>query len=361
MPRSSNPSQALLRHSPIPSLPNLHQIILPTPWNVETVRIYLIEGSPLTLIDTGVKTEDSFAALTAAFDQLGHGLDEVERIILTHYHEDHLGQAQVIRDAGADLEVWAHADEAEIIEGWSPEAHANADETADLFAEYGVPEEYCERFRARLHEHARATPISGATRVDRTLGHGDTIAFKDFELGVIHSPGHTAGHILLHEKASATLVTGDHIMGCAVPFTENFYISEVPDPSDPLARRPRFRGLERYVASIRELQTMPLSTILPAHGGVIDQARRYLDDARLFYDVRVQRIERGLRSLAAMGQEVTAWEVWRALFPKADPVDELNNRMLMVIGALDILEHSGACTTSRRPDGVLVHTHSPRA
>ncbi len=42
-----------------------------------------------------------------------------------------------------------------------------------------------------------------------------------------------------------------------------------------------------------------------------------------------------------MGQDVTAWEIWKALFPEADPVRQMRNRMLMVIGALDVLEDLG--------------------
>ena len=58
-----------------------------------------------------------------------------------------------------------------------------------------------------------------------------------------------------------------------------------------------------------------------------------------------------------MGQPVTGWELWRALFPKADPLTEMRSRMLMVIGALDVLEADGSCVAERRDDGVLVHRH----
>lgn len=115
--------------------------------------------------------------------------------------------------------------------------------------------------------------------------------------------------------------------------------------------------LPAYLNSLRRLKTLGAGTILPAHGGVLRKANRAIDDALLFYDVRVQRIERGLRNLDAMGQDVTAWELWKALFPKADPVRQMRNRMLMVIGALDVLEEQGLCVTMRREDGVLLHRH----
>ena len=110
--------------------------------------------------------------------------------------------------------------------------------------------------------------------------------------------------------------------------------------------------------SLRSLRRASFRTLLPAHGGVIRRPERTIEDAILFYEVRVQRIERGLRTLAAMGQAVTGWEIWRALFPKADPATEIRNRMLMVIGTLDVLEESGACVTSRGDDGVLRHRHA---
>jgi len=352
---------AIVRRAPVPDLPDIHQIVLPTPWEVGVVQVYLIEHEPLTLIDTGVKTAESLQTLRAAFDELGHGLDEVERIILTHYHEDHLGQAQVIRDAGARLELWAHEAEAPIIESWTPERHEKLDETNSLLREYGVPDELLERQTRWLRKvMKKGPPISAATSVERVLRDGDRIPFKDFELGAIHAPGHTAGHLLLHEEGSRVLISGDHIMGDAVPFTENYYVEGPPKPSDPLARRPRFSGLTPYLESTRRLRRQSFSAILPAHGGVIERPDRHIEDALLFYDVRVQRIERGLRSLAAMGQEVTGWDIWKALFPKADPVEEMRTRMLMVIGALDELEAQGICITSRRSDGVLVHMHAPR-
>jgi len=173
----------------------------------------------------------------------------------------------------------------------------------------------------------------------------------------VHAPGHTAGHLLLHEPRTGTLVTGDHIMGSAVPFTDNYYVDGPPDPADPLRRRPRFKGLPEYLRSLRELRRSSFHTILPAHGGVIERPDRAIEDALLFYEVRVQRIERGLRTLAAMRREVTAWEIWQALFPKADPLTQMRTRMLMVIGALDVLEAAGECVTTRRDDGVLLHRH----
>jgi glyoxylase-like metal-dependent hydrolase (beta-lactamase superfamily II) len=342
----------------VPGLPQLHQIVLPTPWPVGPVQIYLIEGDPVTLVDTGVKSDHSRATLESALDSLGLGLEDIQRIVLTHSHADHLGQAQAIRDLQPEVEVWAHEAEAPAIESFSNGRLDEFEGANALFREHGAPEDLIERQRRR-HVDAQAAdpPLCEATRVDRVLRDGDRIPFKDFELQVIHTPGHTAGHVVLHEPDSGALITGDHVMGDAVPYTDNYYTSGLPDPADPLRRRPRFKGLPAYMRSIRQLRQGSYEVILPAHGGIVVRAERAIEDALLFYEVRIQRIERGLRTLAAMGQDVSAWEIWSALFPKADPISEMRKRMLMVIGALDVLEEAGSCETTRRDDGVLLHRH----
>ena len=343
----------MLRRAPVPGLPGVHQIVLPTPWEVGPVQVYLVEGDPLTLIDTGVKSSRSRAALGAALDAVGLGFEDVRRVILTHHHGDHLGQAQGLRDAGADLEVLAHEAEISSIERFSEDREEDIEGTNALFGEHGVPRDVLDRqSEMRRRWIAEDPPLCEPTRVDRALRSGDRIAFKEFELEVIHAPGHTAGHLLLHEARTRTLFTGDHLMGDAVPFTETYYESGTPDPRDPLQRRPRFRGLPSYLASVRGLRGGAFRTILPAHGGILDRPSRTLEDAILFYEVRVQRIERALEKLGG-GGGVTGWEIWRALFPKADPVTQMRTRMLMVIGGLDVLEDAGRVAPARRDDGVL--------
>ena len=346
--------------APVPSVPQLHQIVLPTPWEVGPVQVYIVDAEPLTLIDTGVATTESYALLEGALRSLGHEISSVRRVLLTHYHGDHLGQAQSLRRAAGDLEVCAHVDEVERIEEFSPLRNEQIEEHAELFRDFGVDEATNAARGAWLRERVVQEPVlCEATRVDRVLREGDCVDFDGFSLGVRHVPGHTAGHVVYEHADSGTFLTGDHVMGDAVPSTTSFYTSDLPDPEDRLGRRPRFRGLPEYLRSLRDLRGGAVRTILPSHGGVLPRGERAIDEALLFYDVRVQRIERGLRNLATLGHDVTAWDLFRALFPKADPIKGIRNRMLMVIGALDVLEERGQCVSYRRDDGVFLHRHAP--
>jgi glyoxylase-like metal-dependent hydrolase (beta-lactamase superfamily II) len=351
--------EPLVVRSPVPERPELHQIVLPTPWDVGPVQVYLVEGDPLTLIDTGVRDDASRAALAAALEALGYGLDELRRVLLTHYHGDHLGQAESLRRAAPELEVWAHEAEADMIEGYSAARDENIEGTDRLFRDFGVPAALRERQRALRERSLSDDPLCDATAVDRRLCDGDVVPFKGFGLQVLHAPGHTAGHCLYWEPGSGALVTGDHLMGNAVPYTDQFLLDGPPDPRDPLARPPRFRGLPLYLTGLRALRRQRFRTILPAHGGVIERAGRAIDDAILFYEVRIQRVERALRALVAeRGAPASAWQVWERLFPKADPVTQMRTRMYMVIGALDVLEEQGRVAARWSAERTL--EHAPR-
>jgi glyoxylase-like metal-dependent hydrolase (beta-lactamase superfamily II) len=260
----------------------------------------------------------------------------------------------MLRDAGADLELWVHEADAEDVENFSFEREERIDASNALFREHGVPDDLLAAQTERIRRDSEgAQPLAVATRVDRRLRYGDRVGFKDFELSVIHAPGHTAGHVVLSESQSGTLLTGDHLMGAAVPFTESFYLDGAPDPHDALGRGPRFRGLPAYLGSLRRLRGGTFRCILPAHGGILDRPSRTIEEALLFYEVRVQRTLRAVEKIAAERGEASGWETWQRLFPKLDANTQMRTRMVMVIGAFDVLEDAGRIVARRRDDGVL--------
>jgi len=356
--RNPSSSAASLLRSPIAERPDIHQIVLPLVGPLPNVQVYLIEGQPLTLIDSGVRTPESRAVLEAALERLGYALADIERVIVTHAHLDHVGLIQSIRDAGAELECWVHEADAQTVESFSEIVRERVVEMSALFREHGTPEAVVnDLLEQRLSTLELDDERCESTKVDRILREGDRIEWKDFALAVRHSPGHTPGHILLEDEELGLLFTGDQVMGQAVPNVENFYLSRLPTPGDPLRRRPRFRGLVELRKSLRRLRGRPFRVLLPAYGGVLRRADREIQNTLLFYDVRIQRIDRGLRHLAAMGQDVTAFEIWKALFPANESLDEMRLHLLLLIGALDCLEDDGLLVTERRPDGVLTHHH----
>jgi glyoxylase-like metal-dependent hydrolase (beta-lactamase superfamily II) len=146
------------------------------------------DDAAATLIDSG--PAGSGPAIAGALREIGLAPSDVERLVLTHFHDDHAGSAAEVRSWGA--EVVAHAADAQFIRG----------------DEQGPPPNL-EPFERELHASASAGLLPApAVAVDREVRDGDVL---DFGGGarVISTPGHTDGSIALHLPEHRVLITGD--------------------------------------------------------------------------------------------------------------------------------------------------------
>lgn len=351
------PGRGLVR-SPIHERPEIHLISLPLAWELESTQVYLIEDDPLTLIDSGVQSRASLSALESALEALGYGVADLERVVVTHGHRDHFGLVETLRTRGASLECWVHEADAPVVENFEHVVAQRLEDTFALFREVGASEEILQGLEGdRFHDLAENLAEGSATRVDRVLREGDVLEWKSFAFRVVHCPGHTPGHLLLEDREAGLLFTGDTVMGSVVPRAETFYLSPLPEPGDAAGRRPRFKGLVELRRSLRRLRGRSDRWVLPGYGGPVARPDRTIRDTLLYYDVRLQRLERSLRRLAALDQEVTAAELRTALFPADEPLERVRSQLLLIVGALDCLEEDGLLTTRRRADGVLTHRH----
>ncbi|MFN7928514.1 MAG: MBL fold metallo-hydrolase [Blastocatellia bacterium] len=84
----------------------IEKLVIPTPFPVGPINIYLLVDDPLTLVDTGPKTDAAKEALTTQLHNLGFRITDIQRIILTHTHEDHCGLASWLQQqCGAPVYV----------------------------------------------------------------------------------------------------------------------------------------------------------------------------------------------------------------------------------------------------------------
>jgi len=147
----------------------LHQIVLPTPYKVGTVNCYVSLTEPVTLIDTGIKGAESRAALEAELAALDLRVSDLRRVIITHAHADHYGQAaEIVRASNA--EVWTHRHNRVPLEAYETiRAERNAF-YVQIMIEAGVPLEQ----RQRVVDGRRVgDPHAEAVQVDRVVDEGD--------------------------------------------------------------------------------------------------------------------------------------------------------------------------------------------
>ena len=185
--------------------PGLHRMALPLGIHgVATVSAYLLVGGDGrdTLVDCGIAAAttpdgdpgpDGTAALEAALRACGSAFERIERLVVTHAHIDHFGLAgEVVRRSGGEL--WMHRrTELDLAK------YADPDEAVDrrelMLADHGL-------FGPELTETSRGLcdwmPVMPSIgRPGTLLDGGERIAVGDRTWEVVHTPGHSPGHICL--------------------------------------------------------------------------------------------------------------------------------------------------------------------
>jgi glyoxylase-like metal-dependent hydrolase (beta-lactamase superfamily II) len=162
----------------------------------EWVGWYLCDvDASLTVVDCGFP--GYFEQLPAALSQLGHSLDAVAAVVLTHYHSDHVGSAERIRnEAGAT--VFAPAGDAPGLRS------GKVPVPGGLLSSLWRPPMMRYMTHATRNGGARITPVKEV----RTYGDGDVLDVPG-ALRAVHTPGHTGGHCSLLAEDAGVLFAGD--------------------------------------------------------------------------------------------------------------------------------------------------------
>jgi len=195
MPGPANPPPSYrCRVELIQLTPRLHQIRLPVG------HAYLWhDPDGLTLIDTGLP--GSAPLIAAAIRQAGYQTADLLRLVLTHFHPDHIGAAADIAGWG-EIEVMAHQADAPFIRaqavGPPPDL---ADWERPLFAQ--VTSQATSEATSEVAQEPPPPP-----RIDRELNDGDELPFGDGAVAVA-APGHTPGSVAIHLPRHQVLFTGD--------------------------------------------------------------------------------------------------------------------------------------------------------
>lgn len=290
----------------------IEKLVIPTPFPVGPINIYLVVEDPLTLVDTGPKTDEALAALRQQLHELGFAIKNIQRVILTHTHEDHCGLAGTIqRESGA--RVYVHEWEYRNIS-----QHRQTRVNRHLLKRAGVPAEELEAMAGRyelIHHYADAVEDVEAYRDEQEF------VFATGSLRVVHTPGHTPGSSCLLREATRLMLTGDTILK-----------SITPNPvlnADPIDPQRRFPSLGEYLVSLARIRELAPTLLKTSHGGdVTDYEEHFHRSIR-----HIQERQNRVISLITK-QGVTAWEMSKLLFPKADKL----NRFLATSEAIAHLD-----------------------
>lgn len=320
---------------------DIMHVDIPIPHVLRNVNLYLFLGREPALIDAGpyhpLMAEIIEGALRAA------GMRRLRHLYLTHSHIDHFGMAARIRHA-TGARVVAHRAESPRIERVRERLRREYACYASMNPLMGFPEEVAQAIYGLAHrwiELAEPCPLDGK------LKGGETVVAGDRRLEVIHTPGHTAGHICFYEREERILFSGDHLMRSITPNPELY--------CPP--RRGHVTGLTQFMDSLELLKGYEAREAYPGHGQPIRQVRRRIDFNILHHRRRLEKTAKAVSEGCR-----TVWQVALRLFPQVrNKPPDMDHFLALkeALGHLLILEEQGVVSRMEGEEGEWRFTPSP--
>jgi glyoxylase-like metal-dependent hydrolase (beta-lactamase superfamily II) len=296
---------------------------IPTPFQVGRVNTYLLEGGPLTLVDSGPNSGKALDELERQVEALGHRIEDIELVVITHQHIDHLGLVDIVaKRSGA--EVAALDLLAPFVANFGDDAERDDEEAAALMRRHGISEEVVTALR-QVTGSFRAW--GSKTQVTRPLHDGDVLELGERRLEVQHRPGHSPSDTLFWDEQRGILLAADHLIK---------HIS-----SNPLITRPldgsseRTQALVTYLESLKKTRELPAEIVLSGHGEPITDHVTLIDERFAMHQRRAEKLYRLIAEEPRTGHGL-AQALWGDV-----AVTQAFLTLSEVIGHVDLLVNAG--------------------
>jgi glyoxylase-like metal-dependent hydrolase (beta-lactamase superfamily II) len=218
-----------------------------------SANIYVIpDKNGFSLIDVGCGGINAIELLNEGLRYWGLKIGQLHTVVLSHAHPDHMGAMSWILEE-ADPKVYVH--QLDIGPALDP---GQLDRTFDIALakdrwSAASPGADLSDFSILDYLDGSGCLMGAAVRVE-PLPAQRPLYLSDFEFQIIHTPGHSPGHVSLYEKNLRILFAGD-LVGRA-----------------PAWYVPAAGGVIGYLESLAKLKSLDPAVLLPAHGDIIEEA-----------------------------------------------------------------------------------------
>jgi glyoxylase-like metal-dependent hydrolase (beta-lactamase superfamily II) len=319
---------------------------LPTPFAIGPVTAWLLTGDgPLTLVDTGPASAGTLHALERRLADHGRRVEDLEAIVLTHEHADHVGLAAILAERSGARVVAIDALAGRLAD---PAGYGER-ETAFMAAtleRQGLTRELTMTLGGMQLSQIGWAGGPVATSDPIASGQVRTLGGLDFEL--VLRPGHSVTDTLLIDHEHGVVLGGDHLLANV---SSNPLLACPPELLDPRRPAPPTAGdrepaLTHYLDGLRRTAALDPAVVLGGHGPAVTDVRTAVDDRLRLHERRKRKILRLLgdegRSAFAVARRMWGDVAWK------QPLLCVSE----VVGHLDLLRADGAAAPTQDADGV---------
>jgi glyoxylase-like metal-dependent hydrolase (beta-lactamase superfamily II) len=322
--------------------PSVLWLRMPLPFALDHINLWLlVNAAGTTLVDCGFGDAATRALWERHFATTLHG-HTIRRIIATHCHPDHIGNAAWLSAHFGCPVAMTHAEflcAHALVEqhgAYAPPA------VVELFRRHGMAPDHLASLDARGNHYGLGVPELPAA-FSRLLD-GDRFEAGGTTWQVIEGHGHSPEHASLHARERSVLISGDMLLP---RISTNVAVWPAEPEGDPLGR---------FLGSMTAFEALPPDTlVLPSHGMPFRGIPLRTAQLRAHHAARLDELVTAVRSAAPAGLSAAA--LLPTLFRRELDVQQRFFAMGEAIAHLNHLWHAGRLERRVAADGVLLFAH----
>ena len=303
--------------------PGVHWIRMPLPFALNHINLWLLDDGPgVAIVDCGLGDEVTRDLWSTVLDAFLRGRP-VTKIIVTHLHPDHAGNASWLTER-FHAPLYISQSDYLMAHAWRDEAAGFAGQAQlALYERHGLSSEWLQQMSmARGNAYRGGVPDFPVHY--RRIMEGQTIAIGGRAWQVIMGFGHAPEHASLYCESLGLVIAGDMLLP---RISTNVSVSAVTPDDDPL---------DQFLRSIERYRELPADTlVLPSHGlvfrGSHERVRQLVEHHRL----RLGELE------AACDTAKSAAELVPVLFHRSLDGHQMWFAMGEALAHVNYLRHAG--------------------
>lgn len=303
-----------------------------------SVNSYLFPGDPLTLIDCGMDRDDNWNTLLEKLSQNGYQIKDIEQVIITHEHQDHIGLLpRILEHSNAKIKA------PKMIEGWFSKPDDIRGDYIQflekLSATIGYPKDVLDQVKI-FADHIRRYPKH--ENMDRFyfFEDGDKITFGGTDWDIMNTPGHCPSQFVFIDKNENRIVSSDMLL----PIAPMPIVTE-----DQNKKSHPIRALHQLMQSFDILKKYDFKKIYPGHGPIFENANQVIDKQQNRIEMRktecLEAVQNGFD---------TAYKINRYMYPYQNVPPDFSG-IYMVLGYLDLLQSENLINGELNEEGVIIY------